>query len=186
MSPMIKLPLTIEHALLGFVRQQPMHAYEIHQTLTRPEALGLVWHLKQSLVYVMLDRLEQAGYLTATVEPRGARPPRKLLELTPRGRSAFAQWVGAPVEHGRDFRLEFLAKLYFANQEDPAASARLIARQRSACQGWLADLNAQASALSGARDYDWLVLQFRIGQIEAILRWLETCAETVASPSVVE
>ncbi len=47
MSPMIKTPLTIEHALLGFLRQRPMHAYEIHQTLLRAEALGLVWHLKQ-------------------------------------------------------------------------------------------------------------------------------------------
>ena len=35
MSPMIKQPLTIEYALLGFLRQQPMHAYEIHQTLMR-------------------------------------------------------------------------------------------------------------------------------------------------------
>src|SRR5262245_17657423 len=39
MSPMIKQPLTIEYALLGFLRQQPMHAYEIHQTLLRAEAL---------------------------------------------------------------------------------------------------------------------------------------------------
>ena len=39
MSPMIKQPLTIEHALLGFLRQQPMHAYEIHQTLMRNEEL---------------------------------------------------------------------------------------------------------------------------------------------------
>ena len=183
MSPMIKLPLAIEHALLGFLRQQPMHAYEIHQTLMRPEALGLVWHLKQSLVYVMLERLEQAGYLTATPEPQGTRPPRKILELTPRGRAAFAQWVAAPVEHGRDFRLEFLAKLYFASQDEPGAAGRLIERQRAACEAWLADLQAQAAAVAGARHYDWLVLQFRLGQIEAILQWLDTCATTVGVPA---
>ena len=38
---------------------------------------------------------------------------------------------------------------------------------------------AQAEALSEARGYDWLVVQFRIGQIEAILAWLDICTTTV-------
>src|SRR5689334_3826430 len=120
MSPMIKTPLTIEHALLGFLRLRPMHAYEIHQTLLRAEALGLVWHLKQSLVYLMLDRLEEADYVSVVLEPQGNRPPRKILHLTLAGRQAFEGWLIAPVAHGRDFRLEFLAKLYFASQDDLA------------------------------------------------------------------
>lgn len=178
MSPMVKQPLTIEHALLGFLRQQPMHAYEIHQTLLRNEALGLVWHLKQSLVYVMLERLEAEGYLSAALEPQGSRPPRKILQLTPAGQRAFAGWLAAPVAHGRDFRLEFLAKLYFISH-DPASAGALIRTQQAACRSWLADLRAQAEVLGGERTYDWLVLQFRIGQIDAILAWLDTCAATV-------
>src|SRR6476469_4132780 len=179
MSPMIKLPLTVEHALLGFLRQQPMHAYEIHQTLLRAEALGLVWHIKQSLVYVMLERLEAEAYITAAIEPQGSRPPRKILSLTPDGQEAFAEWLVTPVAHGRDFRLEFLAKLYFASQDDPANTATLIAMQQLACRDWLVDLRAQADALSESRRYDWLVMQFRIGQIEALVAWLDTCAATV-------
>src|SRR5215216_1909843 len=157
MSPMVKQPLTIEHALLGFLRQQPMHAYEIHQTLMRNEALGLVWHLKQSLVYVMLERLEAEGFVTASLEPQGSRPPRKILQLTPDGQATFAEWLVTPVAHGRDFRLEFLAKLYFASQDDPSNTATLIATQQVACRDWLADLREQADALNEVRDYDWLV-----------------------------
>jgi len=184
MSPMIKLPLTVEHALLGFLRQRPMHAYEIHQTLLRAEALGLVWHLKQSLVYVMLERLEVEGYVTVSLEPQGSRPPRKILHLTLAGEQAFARWLVAPVAHGRDFRLEFLAKLYFASQDEPAAVGALIVHQQTACRAWLEDLHAQAARLSAARHYDWLVLQFRIGQIEAILAWLDLCAVTAAPPAI--
>ena len=179
MSPMTKQPLTIEHALLGFLRQQPMHAYEIHQTLMRKEALGLVWHLKQSLIYVMLERLEAEGYITAVIELQGSRPPRKILQLTPDGQAAFARWLAAPVAHGRDFRLEFLANVHFAGQDDPATVTALLAAQRATCQGWLADLEARGAPVGGARDYDWLVLQFRIGKIKAILAWLDTCAATV-------
>jgi len=176
---MIKLPLTIEHALLGFLRLRPMHAYEIHQTLLRAEELGLVWHLKQSLVYVMLERLEAEGYVSVVLETQGSRPPRKILHLTVGGQAAFERWLVAPVAHGRDFRLEFLAKLYFASQDDTASAATLIAGQQQACRDWLVELRAQADALTEARDYDWLVLQFRIGQIEAILAWLDICAATV-------
>ena len=43
MSPMIRQPLTIEYALLGFLRQQPRHGYEIYQQLSDPTGLGLVW-----------------------------------------------------------------------------------------------------------------------------------------------
>ncbi|MBS1968608.1 MAG: PadR family transcriptional regulator [Chloroflexi bacterium SZAS-1] len=177
---MIKQPLTIEYALMGFLRQQPMHAYEIHQMLMRNEALGLVWHLKQSLVYVMLDRLESEGYINAVLEPQGSRPPRKLLSLTPDGQQAFDHWLVTPVAHGRDFRLEFLAKLYFASQEDATSATSLIAAQQVTCREWLVDLHAQAEALYGVQVYDWLVLQFRIGQIEAILSWLDICATHVA------
>lgn len=177
---MVKLPLRIEHALLGFVRERPLHAYEIHQRLRHAQGLGLVWHLKQSLVYAMLERLEQVGYLTGELEPQDGRPPRRLLRATEAGQQAFERWLVTPVEHGRDFRLEFLAKLYFASQADPAVAGVLVADQQAACRGWLAELRAQAAVLEPARSYDWLVLQFRIGQIEAILEWLGQCAATVA------
>ncbi len=180
MSPMIKVPLTLEHALLGFLAQRPMHAYEMHQRLQETSELGLVWHLKQSQLYALLGRLEEAGYITTVTEPQGTRPPRKVLYLTPDGRTAFGAWLRTPVVHGRDFRQEFLAKLYFA-EDDPLTVTALIDGQRSACQEWLADLQSQAVA-SPEHSYDWLVLQFRIGQMEAILAWLDTCVMTFAVP----
>lgn len=180
---MVKQPLTIEHALLGFLEQRAMHAYEIHQMLRHARALGLVWRLKQSLVYAMLERLEAEEYISSTLELQGSRPPRKVLHLTPRGKQAFGEWLVAPVEHGRDFRLEFLAKLYFASQNEPNGALALIAAQQAACQRWLAALRAQAAPLEAKRDYDWLVLQFRIGQIESIVAWLGLCAATAKEPA---
>ncbi len=182
MSPMVSSPLTLEHALLGFLRHQPMHAYEIHQKLAQLNDLGRVWRLKQSQVYALLGRLEEAGYLTTTTEVQGARPPRKMMSLTPAGQAAFARWQSTPVAHGRDFRLEFLAKLYFADESGPETVASLISEQRATSLAWLSELQAQASALPNDRRYDWLVLQFRINQIEAILTWLDTCARTLRPP----
>src|SRR4051812_40584710 len=97
MSPMVRLPLTTEHALLGFLRQQPMYGYEIHQQLSESAGLGLVWRLKQSQLYALLGKLEQEGYIVATLEAQDARPPRKVYRLTGSGHLAFLEWVQTPV-----------------------------------------------------------------------------------------
>jgi PadR family transcriptional regulator, regulatory protein AphA len=176
---MVSSPLSLEHALLGFLRQHSMYPYEIYQTLAQARELGRVWHLKQSQLYALLTRLEEAGYISSTTESHGTRPPRKIMSLTPSGLAAFDAWTLAPVSHGRDFRLEFLAKLYFASQSGPNAVTSLVDRQLQSCEGWLVDLDSEAAAVQGESQFDWLVLQFRIDQINAIISWLGTCAETL-------
>jgi DNA-binding PadR family transcriptional regulator len=170
----VKRPLTIELSLLGLVRQQPMHPYEIHQRLTTT-ALSDVWRIKQAHLYALLHRLEDEGLLVGTTENQINRPPRRMLRLTEQGRAAFDEWMRAPVTHGRDFRLEFLAKLYFAHQEGAAATQSLIDQQRNACQRLLDDLDHREATLPTDHVYRHLVVQFRRGQIQAILAWLDAC-----------
>jgi DNA-binding PadR family transcriptional regulator len=182
MSPKRRQPLTIEHALLGFLRERPRHGYEIHQRLANPAGLGGVWRLKQSQLYALLGRLEAEGYVAATLEPQETRPARKVFRLTPAGRRAYQAWVRAAVPHGRDFRVEFLAKLFFARREGPAQAAALIDAQREACRAWLEAQSAQARALKKTQPYGWLVAEFRLGQIRAMLDWLDVCEASSSEP----
>jgi PadR family transcriptional regulator, regulatory protein AphA len=181
--PMLKLPLNMEHALLGILRNEPMHAYEMHQRLDQARALGLVWHLKQSQLYALLARLEEAGYIASTTEVQGNRPPRKILQLTSQGHAAFERWLREPVAHGRDFRLEFLAKLFFATQHNPIVAQRLILDQQQVCQARLNELQHQAKLIQSTHQYEWLVLQFRISNLQAIQQWLEICQSTLTITS---
>jgi DNA-binding PadR family transcriptional regulator len=119
-------PSGLELALLGFLREQPAHAYELFQRMEQAGTLGLVWRLKQSHLYALLARLEAAGYLAGDLVRQGTRPPKRMLTLTAKGRTAFDEWVMAPVARGRDFRQEFLAKLYFAASEAPDAVHELV------------------------------------------------------------
>lgn len=178
MSPMVKLPLATEHALLGCLWDAPMHAYEMHRTLMEARALGLVWRLKQAQLYALLARLEEAGYITSTVEPQETRPARKVLHLTPAGRDAYLAWLHSPVEHGRDFRIEFLAKLFWAQRHDAATVTALLDAQRAACLLWLDDIHARMER-NDLHPFERVVREFRAGQIEAILRWLDTCTTTL-------
>lgn len=178
MSPMARRPLRMEHALLGFLYRRPNHGYGIFQELSDPQGLGLVWRLKQSRLYALLNKLQEAGYVTATIEHQEARPPRKVYSLTPEGTEAFMAWLQTPVDHGRRLRLEFLAKLYFARRQGKSKAIDLIEAQRSTCREWLAEQRRRARTAQ-EQPYDWLVHQFRVGQIEAMLDWLDTCARRI-------
>ncbi len=181
MSPRVQLPLTTEHALLGLLQQRPMHGYEIHQHLSDPTGLGRVWRLKQSQLYALLVKLEEANLIVAEVEAQGVRPPRKVYQPTASGEAALRRWLATPVPHGRALRLEFLAKLFFARQQGADAARRLIEQQRAACQSWVASQDAPPP--EGEDAFDWLVDQFRVGQIKAVLAWLDTCEGTLVLPA---
>jgi DNA-binding PadR family transcriptional regulator len=183
MSPRSADPLTLEKALLGFFRERPRHGYDLYQELSDPEGLWMVWRIKQSQLYALLGRLEERGLLSATLEPRGERPPRKVYRLTDVGRAVYRAWVEAPVEHGRQFRLDFLAKLFFVRSEGAETAAVLIDRQRAACSAWLGDLEASARAVPDAAPFQQLVLQYRIGQVHAMLGWLDACEHRLTTPA---
>ncbi|MBK8985081.1 MAG: PadR family transcriptional regulator [Chloroflexi bacterium] len=170
--------LTIEHALLGFLRGQPKHGYAIHQELTDSAGLGPVWQIKLSQLYALLDKLESAAYVFTVTEPQENKPPRKLFHLTAVGEAAFLAWVESPVAHGRSLRLEFLVKLYFARREGTDVESRLLAAQRVRCQEWLAAQESRAAGeAQNAGEYGRLVHQFRLGQIQAMLDWLNSFQE---------
>ncbi len=178
---MIRLPLTMEHALLGLLRERPRHGYDIHQLLSDPAGLGAIWRLKQSQLYALLAKLETDGFVASTLKPQDTRPTRKVFRLTKTGREAFLAWVQSPVPHGREMRLDFLAKFYFARREGREVAGQLIELQRATCRDWLEAQRAQAEALRDSHLDEWIVHRFRIGQLEAILRWLETCEQTLSA-----
>lgn len=182
MSPKTSNPFTIEHALLGLVRQHPLHGYEIYQRLRNHPTLSMIWHPKQSHVYAMLKKLEQAGLLASTLETQEAYPPRKILHLTADGAAAFANWMSNPVQQWEDVQREFPARLFFAQNSTDDTALRLVERQRSVSRLWLKDLHRRIQSLTARQSSEWLVIQFRMRQVEGFLDWLDHCTIHFTEP----
>lgn len=159
--------LSVELALLGFVRRRPSHGYEIYHELSHTPELRLVWRIKQSRLYALLARLEEGGLLRATLQPQETRPPRRVYHLTTEGEAAYRKWLEQPVAQPREMRLAFMLKLYFAMEEGQEAAVRLVERQQAVCAGWLATQSDTPDApfLRAVRAY-------RRAHIEAIRGWL--------------
>jgi DNA-binding PadR family transcriptional regulator len=174
--------LTIELALLGFVHECPVHGYEIYHQLSDPVGLWQVWRLKQSQLYALLTKLEEVGYLAATLQPQDARPPRKIYSLTEGGRAAFLRWLHSPVAHGRQMRVEFLAKLYFAYRQTPGVALQLVEQQLATCERWRVEFRTQMETASQPQPFTYAVHQFRLSQIDSFLAWLTTCRQALLAP----
>lgn len=176
MSPMVRRSLTIEYAVLGFLQAGSLHGYQLHQKMSDPAGLGRIWRIKQAHLYALLDRFEAEGCISSTLQQQEVRPTRRVYQITESGRDAFQQWLFAPVKRPRGMRGEIQAKLYFLQSENSERRTEFIAKQRQVCERWLAEQMANAET-NTAGLFVSLVDQFRIGQIKAMLDWLDLCQE---------
>jgi PadR family transcriptional regulator, regulatory protein AphA len=171
-----------EYAILGLLHSEPMHGYEMFQQF-KDGTLGQIVHLEMSQMYAFLKKLERLEYIKAQLEPQGARPPRKVFQLTEPGQNIFYQWLIEPVERPREVRILFLIKLYFAQQYRPHEMIQLIDKQILACQNFLVQLETKHSQHVESGDglfFDHVVLRGRIYQTRSLLDWLHELQKELA------
>ena len=160
-------------ALLGLLLSEPRHGYELFQEFSRE--LGRVWRVGQSQLYAQLKLLEESGLVSVRVEEQPNRPARKVYRLTPQGRAAFEEWVHQPTPYLRRIRVEFLARLYFFQRLSLDGLDELVAEQKAVCCDQMARFDR---LMAGTEEpFAHLVLEFRRGQLEAVVRWLDRCPE---------
>ncbi len=172
MSPMVRRPPGMELALLGFLLQEPQHGYQLHQLISDPAGLGLIWHLKQSQLYALLSKLEVDECVVSTLQNQDPHPPRKVFALTEAGRSIFSEWLISPVTAPRLVRQEFFAKLYFAKKENMDVERKLLEAQQEVCQNWVEEFQLKFDACEWGT-YSWAMYQYRLGQVRALKDWLD-------------
>lgn len=181
MSPRQQAPLSTEYILLGLVAQGPAHGYDLHKQVAKLDGLSAIWHVKQSQLYALLDKLEGMGYLQSVSTPGAASALRKQYHLTENGRQVFDAWMVNPVQHAREMRQGFLARLYFARLSSAAAVQQLIDAQYRTCLSWQHDIESELGALSDPKSFQRVVSLFRLNQINAMLIWLDECRKTLTA-----
>ncbi|HUG14881.1 MAG TPA: PadR family transcriptional regulator [Thermomicrobiales bacterium] len=170
-----------EYILLGLLRREPRHGYDLAREFSAGTTLGEIIHLEPSMLYAYLKKLEQAGYIRATLQSQGPRPPRRIFELSEAGADELTRWLAEPVERTRDLRLEFLLKLYIARDDEPEIAAGLIAEQHDLSERLVESLARQIE--DEQDDFRRLVLEMRLEQNRALLNWLAKARMDVTTAS---
>ena len=177
--PRQQSPLSLEYILLGFLDQKPIHGYDLYKKISSFDAISLVWSIKQSQLYALLDRLEEEKLIVSTIIPSESRPNRKQYQITSVGRQTFYAWRSSPVQHYRDIRIEFLAKIHFALETDPEGVVDLIEEQKVYCFEWLNEYQNDLMNSPEDQVYERIVYEYRIHQIQATIDWLDVTRKMI-------
>jgi len=161
-----------EFAILGLLREQPLHGYEVARRFAADLDLGLVLPLDISNVYAMLKDLHEQGLLEGRRETVGRRPPRTVFHTTPDAETVFLEWLEEPVGRMREVRADLLVKLYFCRAISAQSTARLLDAQVGACRAYLARMTALVNGAE-PESFERLVRHSKLSAARATLDWLE-------------
>lgn len=78
--------------LLSFLRQRPMHGYEIQQ-LIQASRMDLWTNILSGSIYYALNKMESDGLIAATAEERTGARLRKIYSITDEGEKLFQQMI---------------------------------------------------------------------------------------------
>jgi DNA-binding PadR family transcriptional regulator len=169
--------VAVREGLLILLREGPRHGYGLKSEFER--VTGGVWPLNVGQVYTTLDRLERDGL----VEPVEAEEGQRAWRLTDEGRDEAGGWWWAVPGENPPPRDELVLKVLLAVAGDRAHALEVIAHQRDALLGLLAQRRRQARTRPRAGDDPLaaeLVIDVLVLRAEADLRWLDACEERVS------
>jgi DNA-binding PadR family transcriptional regulator len=161
-----------EYAILGVLRELPMHGYDVTRHFGPDRDLALVAPMEMSNIYAVLKDLQEQGLIEGEREVVGLRPPRTVFHLTTDAEEQFHAWLEEPVGRMREVRSDLLVKLYFCRTIGPAITRRLLDAQISASSAYLDRLTRLAGG-SAPESFERLVYNSKIGAAQAAVRWLQ-------------
>jgi PadR family transcriptional regulator, regulatory protein AphA len=167
-------PPSPEYALLGFLKQQPTHGYDLHQQLTTH--LGQVWRISLSQAYNILNRLETQGYIIGATQEQNKLPDRRRFRLTASGRRRFDTWLGNVSGCSvHAIRIEFTTRLYFAQGVGRDTMQSVIETQITQTQSCLERLQTLYNELPTDQTFNRLGTELRIRQLTSAIAWMRDC-----------
>ncbi len=168
--------MSVRYGLLGLLAQGPRHGYELHSAFVALAGGKDHWDVKPSQIYSTLARLQDSGLVTEVGIEQEGGPEKRILTITPAGRTELEAWFETPVvgEHLRD---ELFVKLMLSLDDDVTGgqTARQVIRvQRAALYRDLHRVTAWRQAADPKDELGQILLLDKTAMhLEADLRWLE-------------
>lgn len=163
----------LEFAILGLLREQPRHGYELRRTLAD---LGF-WSVSFGSLYPALKRLEKAGQIA--VKSQSGR--RKSYKITGSGHDRFSELLND--ETVADDERSFNLRLAFLRYLDPDSRIDVLERRRAHLVERLAQARDALKRAAGRTKermdrYTLALMEHGVASAEADIAWLDELIET--------
>ncbi|MCX6066711.1 MAG: helix-turn-helix transcriptional regulator [Chloroflexi bacterium] len=153
--------------LLGLLRRQDMHGYQLNEFIDNN--LALCTDLKKPTAYYLLDQMAQDGWISAAAAQEGNRPLRRVYRLTEAGEAAFQRLLRDNLEEYTPVNFSGDIGLAFLDWMPPEEALPLLEAQKAQAQSRLDEIRA-IPAHAGSLG---LIFSHQIHHIQAELNWLE-------------
>ena len=166
--------MSVKHALLALLFQQPMHGYELGKQLNL--VVSAEWDVKPGQIASTLARLNEANLVDYAVEETDDAPDRKVYFITDAGRQELESWYRSP--EVREYRLgdTFYIKLVLSLVGGPVSPEEVLMAQRRELYQQLHQATELSQKADPRTQLPWiLLLESAIMHLEADLRWIEMC-----------
>ena len=170
--------MSLDHAILGFLRERPMTGYDL-KTTCFDERAAHYWTADQAQIYRTLDRLEGRNLVSERRQRQRSRPDRKVYSITDAGVAELDRWV-AETRPPPPLRDPFLIQLSLAATLPDGELLSLLYARRKTLQERLEALRAQAAQrgasspdASRAALLDRLTLDAAMADTRSSIDWLD-------------
>lgn len=170
--------MSIRHAVLGLLAEQPLSGYDLLKRFN--SSFAFIWSAHQSQVYTELGHLERSGLIEVVGE--GPRH-RKEYAITQAGEAELRHWV-VDVEPSDLYRNDEMLRVFFLWLVSPEEAASYFDEMRIRSEGRLAQLEALRATIpwdeSPHDRYSQMALSFGISRMRALAEWAATQGQLVS------
>ncbi len=165
--------MSVPHAVLGLLRQEPRHGYDLKRLVDRYFAPEHPVAFAQ--IYATLERLEKRGRVRVAGVERAEGPDRRRYAITDEGVEELERWLTEPLEPEPHLQAALFTKVVLAILSGRPV-APIVDAERHAHLERMRELTAirRSATLPVA-----LLADYALFHLEADLRWLDLTAARV-------
>ena len=163
----------LELAILGLLKQQPMHGYQLSRELG--DSLGGFWRVSYGSLYPTLRRLERDG-LVAPVpgESTGGRRKKTVFGITEQGERAFLDLLQETPNDSSTEDARFRVRLAFFRYLPPETRIRLLERRLAYLTERLGTIDdSLRTTREGDDDYTLSLMEHGRSATRSDIEWLD-------------
>jgi DNA-binding PadR family transcriptional regulator len=163
----IVVAVSVPHALLGLLRQQPRHGYDLKRLFDR--YFGPERPLAFAQVYATLARLEQRGRIRLDSVEQAEGPERRRYAITPDGTRELERWLVQPLDPEPHLQAALFTKVVLAILAGRSVQP-IVDNERRAHLVRMRELTVTRRTTSMPVA---LLADYALFHLEADLRWLD-------------
>jgi len=157
-----------ELLLLGLLRSQEMHGYQLHEVID--SHLGMSVQLTKPTAYRLLSTMAEDGWVSYREAQEGNRPPRRVYAITPQGEGVFQRLLCENLANYQSIDLTCHIGLAFLDELSTKEALPLLCKRRAGMEETLESMRTLGEHPGSLQ----LMLEHQTHQLIAELDWLDT------------